>query len=561
MNVRHLKSEPCLAVGIVSGREIRFSLPCATRLVCASDVSTICAAASPVEAAPHSSTEAAASLPIGNPCSSLGADSAELPLNSQCPDCCQSDSRESASPCLSAGAWTARLDEGCCQLNGPDGTLLIPICGSEVCRLENDRPAGQAAFQLEEVCIGIGFHWQRLQRQAFEGSLRLVVENHRLTAVNCLPLERYLYSVIASEMKATASVELLKAHAVISRSWLLANLMRQPQKVAEISSEVTSVKDTFDAQEEHIVWYERDAHRLYDVCADDHCQRYQGICHSGTHQVKEALAATRGLVLSTDDGDICDARFYKCCGGFTERFSSCWDNRDYPYLQTVSDLTATNSKQGSHLSGIRSASGSDGQPLADNDARSALVSGIGSEDEARHFILSRPAAWCHTDDQAILSQVLNDYDRETADFFRWQVQYTGQELSDLVRRKSGMDFGRLLALEPVERSQSGRLVRLRLVGTRRTLVVGKELEIRKWLSDKHLYSSAFVVSCTYGTGQAVSADGKSYPVPETFRLDGAGWGHGVGLCQIGAAVMAAKGLDHRQILAHYYPGARLEKLY
>lgn len=377
---------------------------------------------------------------------------------------------------------------------------LVPVCGH---------------FSLEEVCIGIDFHWQRTQRQTFEGSLRLIVdEEGLLTAVNRIPLERYLYSVIASEMKATSSPELLKAHAVISRSWLLAQLGLK-----------ASAQTCFDSPDEHIRWYERDAHRLFDVCADDHCQRYQGISHSGTPQVLEALQATRGLVLAEGpepDARILDARFYKCCGGISERFGSCWADEDKPSLVPVSDSRDAYFHPGA-----------------------STLPDLSGEEAVRDFICRPGDAFCNTRDGSVLSQVLNDYDLETQDFFRWEVSYTRRELSDIVRRKSGLDLGEILHLEPVERSRSGRLVRLRLVGSKRSLTVGKELEIRKWLSTSHLYSSAFVADET----------------AEGFLLRGAGWGHGVGLCQIGAAVMASEGCSFTDILNHYYPGSCLKTLY
>ena len=379
-----------------------------------------------------------------------------------------------------------------------------------------------AQFELKEVTIGINFHWQRRENQRFKGILELKPEDGKLWAVNVLPAEEYLTSVISSEMSAHASMSLLRAHAVISRSWLLANL--PPFRKEEMAEPTTCV-----TPEGHCLkWYERDAHTLFDVCADDHCQRYQGVTRASTPAVAQAVAETRGEVLMDEEGAICDARFSKCCGGAFEEFSYCWADHRYPYLRRGRDL----------LPPERDAC----PPLPD----------LTQEVEAERWIRSVPPAFCQTRDAGILSQVLNNYDQETTDFYRWRVEYTRQELSDLVRRRSGTDYGEIIDLIPRARGTSGRLWQLEVVGTRHRAVIGKELEIRRILSPSHLYSSAFVVD-----KEEPDAEGR----PGRFVLTGAGWGHGVGLCQIGAAVMGARGYDYRTILHHYFPGAQIEKIY
>ncbi|WP_303011742.1 SpoIID/LytB domain-containing protein [uncultured Bacteroides sp.] len=392
-------------------------------------------------------------------------------------------------------------------------------------------------FELKNVTIGINFHWERKEPQKFKGKLKIIVEKEQLTAINVIPVEEYLTSVISSEMSATASLELLKAHAVISRSWLLEKLKpkdgkgknkelktrnEEPAKPSSARN-VTDIPPSIPGSQ-IIKWYGREAHTHFDVCADDHCQRYQGITRASTPQAVEAVTATRGEVL-TYEGTICDTRFSKCCGGAFEEFQNCWENVKHPYLAGQRD--SQTEKQ-----------------LPD----------LTVEAEADKWIRSSPVAFCHTQDKKILSQVLNNYDRETSDFYRWKVCYSQQELSRLLRRRSGIDFGQITDLIPVERGTSGRLVRLKIAGTLRTLTVGKELEIRRILSDSHLYSSAFVIDKEYG-----EKDEKR--IPSRFILTGAGWGHGVGLCQIGAAVMGAQGYKYEEILSHYYPGSTLEKQY
>ena len=366
-------------------------------------------------------------------------------------------------------------------------------------------------FLLKNVRIGIGFHWDRLEDQEFEGTLEIRDNaDGTQTAINRLDVEDYLSSVITSEMSATSSLELLKAHAVISRSWVLRPI---------ISPSTGTDKPDLSDPNRHVVWYERDAHEGFDVCADDHCQRYEGITRRDEHpeaaaNVQKAIDATRGQVLMYD-GKVCDARFYKSCGGATELFENAWANEHYPYLEAVRDEIGT--------------------PLPD----------LTIEENAQAFIRTSPTAYCNTTDERILSQVLNNYDQETKDFYRWTLQYTAAELSDIIRERSGIDFGEILDLVPIKRGPSARLYEMQIVGSKRTMVIGKELEIRKWLSRSHLYSSAFVVD------RNEQGD---------FILTGAGWGHGVGLCQIGAAVMADKGYTYEQILAHYFPGSELKTI-
>ena len=374
-------------------------------------------------------------------------------------------------------------------------------------------------FELQDVTIGINFHWERKEVQRFKGELKIIVEDDRLTAINIIPIEDYLTSVISSEMSATASLELLKAHAVISRSWLLNKL-----KVA--NGKLKVIMHNFELStlpSQLIKWYDHEAHKNFDVCADDHCQRYQGITRTSTPQAIEAVFATRGEVLMYE-GEICDARFSKCCGGAFEEFQNCWENVKHPYL-----IGQRDSKTETRLPDLT------------------------KEVEADKWIRTSPAAFCNTHNKQVLSQVLNNYDQETTDFYRWRVCYSQQELSELIHKRSGIEFGKIIDLIPVERGTSGRLVRLKIVGTLRTLIIGKELEIRRTLSSSHLYSSAFVVDKEY------KEDEKE--IPSRFILTGSGWGHGVGLCQIGAAVMGEQGYKYKEILSHYYPGSAIEQQY
>ena len=393
---------------------------------------------------------------------------------------------------LRQGTFTANLTDEAIVIDGTayDSIEFIPSDAS-------------STFSLHGVTIGKEFHWQQQETQTFQGSLVLRIIEGELHAINRIAIEDYLTSVIASEMSGTSSIELLKAHAVISRSWLLAQIasptaselkiQNSKLKVGQVCNDIDSPPEanfqlsTFNSQ--LIKWYDREAHTHFDVCADDHCQRYQGVSRKVTSQVLEAIRATRGIVLSYE-GEVCDARFSKCCGGITELYESCWDDTPHPYLSVVQD------------------------------------------------------PFCNTDDPKILSEVLNHYDQGT-DFYRWTVQYTQQELSDLVRRRSGFDYGDITDLIPIERGPSGRIIRLQIVGTKATRIIGKELEIRRTLSESHLYSSAFDVEKQEGS----------------FILHGSGWGHGVGLCQIGAAVMGAQGYGYTEILHHYYPEAELTQWY
>lgn len=385
------------------------------------------------------------------------------------------------------------------------------------------RPAeADASFSLNDVIIGVNFHWERKETQTFPGSLRLVVDGQKICAINDLPMEKYLESVISSEMKATSSLELLKAHAVISRSWLLA----QMEKRHSIAEKAAGFCSCVKKDDELVRWYDREDHTLFDVCADDHCQRYQGITKETVRYIAEAIRQTRGQILLSEN-EICDARFSKCCGGVSEEYEFCWEDEHKSYLEAVRD-DAVDGRCGS-------------SPLAD----------LTVESQAENWIRTAPEAFCNTHDTKILSQVLNDYDCETPDFYRWQVSYTQQQLKALLEDKLKMNFGDILDLIPLERGKSGRISRLQIVGSQRTFTIGKELEIRRALSDSHLYSSAFVVD-----KQEVT-DG----VPKQFVLTGAGWGHGVGLCQIGAAMMGEKGYAYDEILAHYYRGAVIKKIY
>jgi len=375
-----------------------------------------------------------------------------------------------------------------------------------------------ASFTLEDVTIGVNFHWERRQAQTFQGVLRLVVEADKICAINELPVETYLTSVISSEMRATSSLELLKAHAVISRSWLLAQMEKRKKAEDGGNNFFSFVKK----DNELIRWYDREDHTIFDVCADDHCQRYQGITNAANKHVVEAIRQTEGEILMSE-GEICDARYSKCCGGATEEFQYCWENIRKPYLVLLPDTMPDN------------------LPLPD----------LTDEENAREWILSSPESFCNTKDAKVLSQVLNDYDQETQDFYRWTQDYSQEEISALIEEKTGMKFGSIVDLIPLERGKSGRICRLKIVGTERTFIIGKELEIRRALSKNHLYSSAFVVE------KRDFING----IPQKFHIVGAGWGHGVGLCQIGAAMMGYKGFAYDEILLHYYKGAEIKKIY
>ncbi|MDZ7290823.1 MAG: SpoIID/LytB domain-containing protein [candidate division KSB1 bacterium] len=377
-------------------------------------------------------------------------------------------------------------------------------------------PIAGATFTLCDVTIGVHFHWQRKEDQTFEGRLRFLRrEDGSITAINEIPVEAYLKSVISSEMSAAAPIELLKAHAITSRSWLVAMLERQ-KKFKNIALPSRRSRETTD---EIIRWYDREDHKDFDVCADDHCQRYQGISKIISPAAAQAVEETRGLFLTHHD-EICDARFSKSCGGLSEAFENAWEDTPVPYLKTISD---------SHIQ----------HPP------------ITGESQAEKWILSSPEAYCNTREANILRQILPAFDQETTDFFRWTVQYRREELEDILATKSEMNFGTLLDLVPVQRGTSGRIVKLKIIGAEKSIVVGKELEIRRWLSRSHLYSSAFIIR----------SERNEQGIPLRFTLHGAGWGHGVGLCQIGAAVMATRGFKAEEIVKHYFRAAKLKKLY
>lgn len=375
------------------------------------------------------------------------------------------------------------------------------------------------SFSLYDVTIGINFHWERQETQVFLGTLKLVVEEGKIVAINILPVEDYLTSVISSEMSANSSLELLKAHAVVSRSWLFAQIEKRKAMKDKDEGFFSFIK----TKEEYIRWYDREDHTIFDVCADDHCQRYQGITKASNATVAEAVRATRGRLLMYNN-KVCDARFSKCCGGATEEFEYCWEDKHYPYL-----------------SAIRDADKEENRPLPD----------LTKEEEAEHWIRKAPKSFCDTHNKKILSQILNHYDQETTDFYRWKVRYTQEELAELIRTNTKTDYGDIIDLIPVQRGPSGRICKLKIVGSLKTLTIGKELEIRRTLSKSHLFSSAFVVD------KGKLKDG----IPQWFLLSGAGWGHGVGLCQIGAAVMGEKGYSYEEILLHYYKGADIRKFY
>lgn len=397
---------------------------------------------------------------------------------------------------LSVGIMSAKEIVVC--LNGKwqksDGAVVqdLQIGISEPVSLIPLEPT--CSFTLRSVTIGKDYHWQRQEDQTFTGRLSIISEGAELTAVNTLPIEDYLVSVISSEMSATAGLEFLKAAAVISRSWVINMILRKERK--------EQIKEVRQESGSYITWFDHEDHTLYDVCADDHCQRYQGFTKASNPNVRRAVEETRGQVL-TYGNEVCDCRFSKCCGGRMEEFATCWEDTSVPYLQARED----------------------------RDPRDGSI-------------------FCDTQDKAILSQVLNNYDQETADFYRWTVTYTQEQIARLISRKLERDFGNIVELRPIKRGPSGRICQLLVKGTKRQLIIGKELVIRSALSESHLYSSAFTVEASNPDSQGI---------PQQFTLHGKGWGHGVGLCQIGAAVMATKGYDYTQILAHYYPGATLTR--
>ncbi len=390
-------------------------------------------------------------------------------------------------------------------------------------------PEGASSFVVRDVTIGIEFHWQRQQDQRFEGALKLKLDaSGRLTVINEVSIEAYLASVISSEMSANSHPELLKAHSIVSRGWLLAQISPWKRERRKPSFDL----QTSGGSKRLIRWYDQENHADFDVCADDHCQRYQGTTKATSPKVHEAIRATRGQALAFGD-ELCDARYSKSCGGMTESFDAAWEDARPPYLAVSYD--------GEHFPSEFDL------PLTD-------------EANAEKWIRHSPVAFCNPNDGAILGKILPDFDQETPNFYRWRVVIAQDELQELLRKKLGVDFGAIHQLEAVERGGSGRIVQLRIAGERETMVIGKELEIRRALSPSHLYSSAFVVESAEAA-ESAEADGSRAGAPSQFTLIGAGWGHGVGLCQIGAALMAERGYDHRRILEHYYRGARLYELY
>jgi len=414
---------------------------------------------------------------------------------------------------MAQGAYNIELKGNKLILQGVD---ILVITEDDIALIPMFR---SNSFLLKEVTIGIHFHWEQKEDQRFTGGIRFVKDNGLIQVINTVHLEDYLKSVISSEMSGTCSSELLKAHAVISRSWLIAQL----QKKKAMASSKETINSFTVTDDEVIRWYDREDHASFDVCADDHCQRYHGITKIISLKVAEAINDTKGEVLESEN-EVCDTRYSKCCGGISESFETNWEPTAKPYLSPIADR----------------------KPLGkfpDVDLR--------IEEEAKKWINSSPAAFCNTTNKAILSQVLLNFDQETTDFFRWKIEYTQTDLATLVHKKSGYDFGRIIHLAPLERGYSGRIVRLKITGTKQTLIVGKELEIRKWLSASHLYSSAFVVDY----------DQMEDGIPGKIIITGAGWGHGTGLCQIGAAVMGEKGYNYKQILEHYFKGTCLKRLY
>jgi SpoIID/LytB domain protein len=404
----------------------------------------------------------------------------------------------------SSGRFSAKAAAGVIVFTD---AALREICRSKFIRVKAHE---NSLFTLFNVTIGNRFHWERTEDQIFQGNLILQVrDDGTITAINEISLEDYLISVVSSEMSSAAPMEFLKAHAILSRSWLLAALGRNK----EVRATPKLAKQLIEKEGEVTRWYDRQDHDLFDVCSDDHCQRYQGITKILSKQAEEAVRETRGMAMTYHD-EICDARYSKACGGLTEEFDTAWDGERIPYLESISDA-----------------------PISHRPIR--------TEKDARRWIFSEPEVYCNTKDEALLEMILPDFDRETKGFFRWRVEYSRQELEEILREKSGFDFGTLKEIVPLQRGPSGRISRLKIVGSKRSMVVGKELEIRRWFSRSHLYSSAFIVAV------------------EAWRLifHGAGWGHGVGLCQIGAAVMATKGFPAEEILKHYFRGVEIKKIY
>jgi SpoIID/LytB domain protein len=384
---------------------------------------------------------------------------------------------------------------------------FIPVQGND--KIEE----AKYKFEVENVVIGIDFHWEQKERETFEGSFSIINKNGKLSLINEIEVERYLQSVISSEMNSESPFEYLKAHSIVSRSWLLAQLNTKINGRLESNFQIT--------ESEKIIWYDKIEHEDFDVCADDHCQRYQGLTRLYNTRALDAVRETYGMVLTYND-QICDTRYSKSCGGITEEFQNVWQDVYFPYLKSVYD--------------------SENQ---DQDFPQ-------TEEEFKKFIKSNPEAYCNTNDEELLKKVLNDFDLNTKDFFRWKIEIKQLALKTLLAIKLGIDFGEIINLIPLERGKSGRIKKLKIIGTKKEFTIGKELEIRRALSEKHLYSSAFVIEPVYKEGNEI---------PCKFILYGAGWGHGVGFCQIGGAVMAAQGKSFEEILKHYFPDAELKKIY
>lgn len=407
-----------------------------------------------------------------------------------------------------SGKYKAKIDNGKIKIIQESKEIHS---ASTITFIPNDLE--MESFLLRDVVIGKTFHWERKENQRFRGNLQFIKESDNLTAVNALPIEEYLSSVISSEMSPNSSIELLKAHAIISRGWLLAQLDKKNKSA--VNEQITD--------EEIIRWYNREDHTNFDFCADDHCQRYQGVSKISNDNALHAIEETRGLVLKYGD-EICDTRYSKCCGGATEAYENVWDDKVHPYLSSVIDYKFETGEENGDLS---------------------------MDKWAEQWIKNSPPAFCNTEDKKILASVLVNFDQDTRNFFRWTVEYTQDELAQLIKSKSGIDLGNIVDLIPLERGKSGRIIKLKIVGKNKSITAGKELEIRKWLSVSHLYSSAFNVS----KEKIVKG------IPQKFILHGAGWGHGVGLCQIGAAVMGELGYTFDEILSHYFKGTSIQRIY
>ncbi len=397
----------------------------------------------------------------------------------------------------------------------------IIYCHSENAKFESSKEIifkpgnSENSFILKEVTIGIKFHWERKEDEKFKGSLKIIKDKQSLIVINILSVEDYLESVNSSEMSARSSIDLLKAHTIVTRSWLLAQM--------EKSDENKNIYPRESTQNEIIKWYDKEDHQYFDVCADDHCQRYQGITKITTEVVRKAVNDTSGIILESN-GKICDARFSKSCGGISESFENVWEPVKHDYLSSIIDYSS----------------------IHDNFNLDFSI-----ESNAEKWIKGNPPAFCNSKDKKVLSQILLDYDQETTDFYRWKIIYRQNEISELIKKKSGIDFGDILDLVPIERGASARLIKLKIIGSKKTLIIGKELEIRRFLSESHLYSSAIIIEKS-----EIKAN-----IPQKFLIYGAGWGHGVGLCQIGAAVMAENGYKYEEILLHYFKGSNLKKIY